>query len=82
VFWWWEIGKAKKEVHASPKVPMHVCDKHGTFPSSALLHITAPGTKPGEKDLPVEICPFCYDERMKAVDTILKRREKAREVKK
>lgn len=61
---------AKKEISNIPKVPMSLCDKHGAYPASASLHITA--AQLGVPDLDVVICPMCWNERNNIAKELLK----------
>jgi hypothetical protein len=56
--------KAAKEVGSIKKKPMLMCDEHGWFlKADALIFHTEDIN--GGAGLPVEICPFCWHERMK-----------------
>jgi hypothetical protein len=64
-------AQAKKEVMQAPKVPMYTCDIHGMFPASSTLKIGIPSA-PGQSDLDVDMCPFCFTEKMDKAKQLLK----------
>lgn len=61
---------AKKEVNAAPRIPMYECPDHGVFPASATMRLTIPGEN--MEPLVTEMCPFCYDAKMRAAEYIFK----------
>jgi hypothetical protein len=65
------IAEVKQEVSTAPRIPMFTCDKHGIFPAkNGTVTISVP--QEGAPDLLQELCIFCYDEKMKAVEKIFK----------
>ena len=68
--------QAKRLVHIAPKIPMYICDTHGAFPAKSLLKITVPNTAPGTADLVVDMCPICFDMRMKESEALLSAKKK------
>lgn len=66
ITYWLVKREAQKEVDITPRVPMNDCDKHGLYPKSAAFRTTAIAL--GRPDLEVEICPFCYDDQMTAIE--------------
>jgi len=69
----------KDEVAKVPKVPMLDCPKHGIYPESAAIDISAVAMDNSRPDLPVKICPFCLDDNMTIADKQLTALEKARD---
>jgi hypothetical protein len=51
---------AKHDVENAPRTDMYLCDRHGAFPKKHLMHLS------GITDTPIEQCPFCFEDRMKA----------------
>lgn len=64
------VQEAKAEVNAAPRIPMHMCPKHGAYPAKYTIPLTVP--QEGREDLVVEQCIFCYDEKMKQAEKIFK----------
>ena len=61
---------AKKEVNAAPRIPMFECPEHGVFPAKSTIRLTMPAE--GMEPFVQEICPFCYDTKMRAAEHIFK----------
>jgi len=59
--WWTE----RRRVQKMPRVPMNICDTHGTYPASAALTINVP--QENKPDLVVDVCPICYAEKYKVL---------------
>lgn len=51
---------AKYDVSTAPRMDMMVCDKHGPIPKKAVLHLS------GLTEKPIEYCPLCFSDKMKA----------------
>jgi len=74
VLYLWLINDVKKEVNAAPRIPMFICPanpSHGAFPAKHTMKITVPAE--GAIPLEHEMCPFCYDEKMKEAEKIFKK---------
>lgn len=63
VFW-----AARFRVDGSPRVPMHICDRHGPMPIGATIvlfdemdHEVEGRTKRG----PIRVCPLCFEKSIK-----------------
>lgn len=52
---------ARSQVKDAPRVDMMVCQKHGAIPEKYTMKIDALVT-----EKPIEVCPFCWEEKMKA----------------
>jgi uncharacterized ferredoxin-like protein len=69
--WYWNlILSVKKEIGAAPRVPMFTCDIHGIFPANGVVKISVPAE--GQVPLEVDMCIFCYDDKMKKAEKIFK----------
>jgi len=64
------VSEAKREVRQAPRIPQFICDKHGMFPTKHAMHITVPSDK--GPPLVVDMCPMCYDDKMKAAEKVFK----------
>lgn len=71
-FFAWMHWSVWREVRKSPRIPMADCEKHGPFARKLMLTIEVP-TVVDEKGNPklIEMCPFCFDDKMKGADAIL-----------
>ena len=56
------VADAKREVRNSPRTDMFICNKHGAIPSEHLMQLDTAGIT----EEPVQYCPFCFHEKMKA----------------
>lgn len=61
----------RNKIASMPRIPMMLCDKHGSYPASASLHISAPAED--KPDLTVEICPVCYEERLQSAPDFVRK---------
>jgi hypothetical protein len=66
------LRSAKKEVVTAPKIPMYLCDIHGAFPAKHCMQIEVPVVDETQRPLVVDMCPFCYDEKMKVAEKVFK----------
>ena len=73
LFYIWVNASAKAEVKVAPRKPMAECPKHGMFFQDLMLQIEVPTAFDGGQPLKVDCCPFCYDERSRNADAIIKR---------
>lgn len=48
------------EVKDAPRVPMHLCEKHGAIPAKYTLKLSVPIA-----ENPIEYCPMCFEDKMK-----------------
>ena len=71
-YWYFIVKWAKDQVAIAPRIPMAECPKHGMFDKKLMLTINVP-TMWDEHGvpLPVDICPFCYNDSQKNVDSTL-----------
>lgn len=72
IIYLWLDYSARKEVNSATRIPMVDCPKHGMFPKKLMFTVKIPMFDSQGKDLEVEVCPFCYDEKSKKADDILK----------
>lgn len=63
---------AREEVITAPKIPMYLCDVHGCFPAKHCLQIVVPVLDDTQQPLAVDMCPFCYDEKMRVAEKVFK----------
>lgn len=73
LFYLWVYHSTKQEVIKSPRIPMFVCPaipSHGAFPAKHAMKLSVP--QDSKEDLIVDMCPFCYDEKMKKAEAIFK----------
>lgn len=55
------VYDAKHGVGKSPRTDMFTCDKHGAIPSKYVHQLS------GVTEKPVPYCPFCMEDKFKAV---------------
>lgn len=70
------INSVKKEVKLAPRVPMHYCEIHGVYPAKHTIRVTVPTIENDQAPLTVEMCTFCYDQKMKTAEKVIKNESK------
>jgi hypothetical protein len=61
------IQEARTEIADSPRTEMITCDKHGLIPKRYTMHLE------GVTEQPIEVCPLCFEDRIKEARAKLKK---------